>query len=86
MQSYKIQSVSKSSNCQAELNEFVTRSSRILSHLIIHETNLLHSQSLFLVEILFVLQNSLIEELLQFFVAIIDAKLLERVHREVLEA
>ena len=47
--------------------------------------DLLHIETLLFVKILFVFENSLVEKLLQFFIAVIDAKLLEAVGLEVLE-
>ena len=55
-------------------------------YLVIHKRNFLDSKSFFLIEFLFFFENSLIEKLLKFFVAIVDAKLFETVDGEILEA
>jgi len=44
--------------------------------LVVDERNLLHPESLFLVKVLLVFENPLIEKLLQLLVAVVDAKLL----------
>ena len=45
--------------------------------LVIHEGDLLHPQPLLLIDQLLLLQDALVEELLQLFVAVVDAELLE---------
>lgn len=54
--------------------------------LIVHVDNLLDSEALLLVQHLLFFENALVEELLQLLIAIVDAKLLETIDREVLEA
>jgi hypothetical protein len=56
------------------------------SNLIVNKGDFLDSQPFFLVQLLLLFENSLIEELLKFLVAIVDAELLEAVDGEVLEA
>lgn len=51
--------------------------------LVVHKSDLRHIEPLPLVQLLFVLQYPLVEELLKFLVAVIDAELLEAVHLEV---
>ena len=46
---------------------------------VVEKVNLFHVEPFFLIQILFVLENSLVEKLLKLLVAIIDAKLLKRI-------
>ncbi len=57
-----------------------------ISNLIVNKRDFLDSQPFFLVQLLLLFENSLIEELLKLLVAIVDAELLEAVDGEVLEA
>ena len=54
--------------------------------LIIHKLDILDSKTLLLVQLLFILQDSLVEELLQLFIAIVDTKLLKAVNCKVFKA
>ncbi len=57
-----------------------------ISNLIVNKGDFLDPQPFFLVQLLLLFENSLIEELLKLLVAIVDAELLEAVDGEVLEA
>ena len=52
---------------------------------VVEKVNLFHVEPFFLIQILFVLENSLVEKLLKLLVAIIDAKLLKAVGLEIFE-
>ena len=52
--------------------------------LVINIINPLDIESFLLVEVLFVLKDSLIEELLQFLITVVDAELLKAVFLEIL--
>ena len=54
--------------------------------MVIDKRDLFDSQAFFFVQVLLVLENSLVEKLLKLLVAIIDAKLLKAVDRKVFEA
>ena len=54
--------------------------------LVVEKLNLFDVEAFFFVEILLIFENSLIEKLLQFLVAVVDAKLLEAVGLEVFES
>ena len=54
-------------------------------HLVVDEGDFLDPQPLFLIELLLLLEDPLVEELLQLLVAVVDAELLEAVDGEVLE-
>ena len=54
--------------------------------LIVRERNLRHIETFALIQLLFVLQNVIVEELLQLLVAVVDAELFKRVDSEVLKA
>ena len=72
---------------QKNLSYFLQNDTFLIAvYLVIHERNFLDSKSFFLVKFLFFLKNSLIEKLLKFFVAIVDAELFETVDGEILEA
>ena len=47
--------------------------------LVVHKAHALHAEPFLLVELLLVLQDPLVEELLEFLVAVVDAELLETV-------
>jgi len=54
--------------------------------LVVYKGDGLQAQTLLHVQRLFVFKNSRVEKLLQFFVAVVDAKLFEAVHRKILES
>ena len=51
--------------------------------LVVNESDLRNIEPLTFVQLLFVLQDTLVEELLQLLVTVVDAELLEAVHLEV---
>jgi hypothetical protein len=51
--------------------------------LIVNKLNLLYLKSLPLIQVLLLFQNTIIEKLLKFFIAVIDAELLKAIDSEI---
>ena len=54
--------------------------------LVVHKAHTLHPQPLLLVQLLLVLEDPLVEELLEFLIAVVDTKLLKAVYCKVFKA
>lgn len=63
----------------------VTRTSALTNTvLVVHVGDLAQAESFLVVQMLFLFQNPLVEELLQLFVTVVDTELFEAVHGEIL--